>query len=650
LPVQELPVPELPVPDATSGDSVDELVVRLAGSCRAGTPTALAADHLRRCAAAGTVPLGLKRLCATMAGSEPDTERPEREAEPESDRLEDVLARHPCVVLRAADTPAVATGLGGLLAAGARLLVVGDDPDELAQLRAALPEPLRALCIDEPLPLDDDEQRELRMLLLTETEQRRGRAGQWLPPAELVPTPARLAELGVVPPVADGQLDRHHQGTLDGVALIPHLFAELPPEKASRLLTAAHGCRDALRALIGKGGASWSWPLLERLSFGGDRAAFDWLLKTSAAVVEAADSLQGPAYRMVIVGPPPPDATERLTAHIEYLESGGSTRKYFASDRQRSVVSLLRQLGIEAGAVGDVGAVREALTSLHVTLAMRDVSQVCSELGIPEPTLTSAGVRRLRGELQRLVEAADAVGTLRHEVLFIHPTSPVAVPDLAVAEAVGSAIVAVADALPHVRAELAASADALRGPQGVEAAPEALRLAATLSAGDLPAYRQALNDFYTARSEQAQQARLADLLGRVHAVVPELAAAWHGEDVGRGHGSALFVDSCSLLDELPTAESVTSEPADVVLLLGAHRLGPENLLAAAAATRLVAVCAPGSRGGESVASMLLAAGAPRMGARMRDPGAATPAVPLQRSASPDGPTTHTSTPSERASA
>src|SRR5581483_10762373 len=373
----------------------------------------------------------------------------------------------------AGDDAAVADGLTALLGAGARLVVAAEDPGSLSSVREVLPPALRALCVEEPLPLSEEEQRELRMLLLTETGQRRERLRQWFPPPELVPSPHRLAALGAAPPrVPDGST---------GVELVPHLLSRLEPDRAARLVAAARGCRDALRALAGKGVVSWAWPLLERLCFGGERAAFDSLLRCSSAVVSTAGSLEGPAYRMIVVGVPP-DAADRLAAHIEHLESGGSTRRFFVSDRQRAVSSLLRQLGLEGMDVGDVRALREALAAMELAGLMRRVAALCDELGIPEPTRTPAGVRRRHDELERLGEDARAVGTLRHEVLFIHPTSPIAVPDLAVAEAVASSVVAAAEALPRARAELAGIADALLGPPGSPTAPEAADLAATLRA------------------------------------------------------------------------------------------------------------------------------------------------------------------------
>jgi hypothetical protein len=703
--------------------SIATLVARLAGGAVVGGPAALAASYLRECAAAGTVPLGVERLHATLdnparsaataapATAAPATAAPATAApataspattytgadaacpaEHGAGRLEDVLAQHPCVVLRADDTAAVAEGLAAVLGTGATVLVAGDDPRVLADLRAALPEPLHALCLDRPLPLADDECRELRMLLLTETGARRARERQWLPAPALVPSPARLAALGVAPPMSD-----HPDG---GVALIPYLLRRMPREKAVRLVSTAATCRDALRALFGKGGSSWTRPLLERLAFGADHLAFDELMHSSAAVASAAESLNGPAYRMVIVGPPPPDATERLSAHIEHLESGGSTRRYFVGERQRSVTSLLRQLGMDHSVVGDVGALREALTGLELARSMRRVAQLCSELGVPEPTSTPAGVRRRHDHLQRLVEAVDAVGTLRREVLFIHPTSPVAVPDLAAAEAVAPAIIAASGALPQVRDELVRIAAGLHGPPMSEPAPEALELADALRAADLPGYRHALRRLEAARHERSEQARLAELLNRVRTVAPELAAAWRAGR--REHGTARFLTPEELLAELPV-----DEPADVLMLVGADRMAPGNLLGVAAATRLVAVCPSGGGAGpdgtagrETAASILLDAGAAQVlpapstpdvtapdvtapdvtapdetvpdvtaaGVTPAEPGVppasavvptsadpSTPSpgallVPLQRNASPEGSTSPSSTSSERASA
>src|SRR6201999_4115734 len=108
----------------------------------------------------------------------------------------------------------------------------------------------------------------------------------------------------------------------------------------------------------------------------------------------------------------------------------------------------------------------EALASLELAGLMHRVASLCTELGVPEPTMTPSGVRRRHDELERLDEAAHTVVALRREILFIHPTSPIAVPDLAMAEAVASAVVTASDALPRVRAELDDVANTLLGPSG----------------------------------------------------------------------------------------------------------------------------------------------------------------------------------------
>ena len=98
------------------------------------------------------------------------------------------------------------------------------------------------------------------------------------------------------------------------------------------------------------------------------------------------------------------------------------------------------------------------------------------------------------------------------------------------------------------------------------------------------------------------------LLDQLRTDAPELATAWGRlEDrPRRDSGWPCFLPVEKLLDAVPAPDS-----ADVVVVLGAARLGVERLLLAAVAPRLIGVVGPGERanGAPTVLSVLQKAAA-----------------------------------------
>jgi hypothetical protein len=518
---------------------------------------------------------------------------------------------------------------------GKHTVVSGTDPAKLAMVREALPQPLQALCVDGALPLSESEQRELRALLLIQTPGRRARADQHFPDDSAIPDTRRIAQLCLA---VNGPAD----DARDSIELVPRLLNELPPPRFTALAATARSCREALRALDAAGITAWSRPLIQRVLFGPDRAEFTELLAGAKKVSSAADTLDGPGYRMGLVGPPPPDAVERLSTYIEYLESNGHARRYFRPTEQRAVAPLLHQLGLDRTASQDLETLRQARAFLDLAHTMRQVAARCERLQVPVPKLVPAAVGRRHRELERVEHAIRVVEALRHEVLFIHPTSPIAVPDVDTAEYAANAVITAAEELPPARAELAELAEQLDGSMPNEGrAPEVADLVAAVRGGDLTDVRAALDQLSAARHEQADQLRHDELLARLREGAPRLAAAWEEPDTHRyTQGTARFLPLDELFSTLPAENA-----ADVLILLDGHTLQPDGLLASAAATRLVVMSGPivGSQRRPSTqgsphrepaaAAMLSQAGVPVVTAPTTRP----VTVPFQRLESPDGP-------------
>ncbi|HEY4005533.1 MAG TPA: hypothetical protein VGM60_10180 [Pseudonocardia sp.] len=548
-------------------------------------PTRRAAAEIRRRVNAGEPPVGLSRLSEVLSPSSGAPPAP-RQPVDEEGALVEVVRRHPCGLLDAADASAVAAGLAAVLADGRRVLVTGTDQDQLAKVRTELPAPLSGLCLDGPLRLTDAELRELRWLQATSTPRRRQRHGQTLPDPELVPDVERVAALCRA---AGGK----GFPAREGADLIPELLGDLPAEQLQTLVSAATGCNKAIDALdAGHRDTSWARPLLERVLFGSaTRSGFDRLLRRTADIVVAAERLADAADKMAVIGELPPDAADQLHHYANFLESGGKTRVYFRSPQQRAVEPTLRHLQLDGVAMRDPGLLRQAASFIELIRSMKDTAAACEALDVPVPADVPE-VAALNRSLSRIEEAVRATEHLRHEVLFIHPTSPVAMPDLDSTQSVARTVLASGgqEKMTKARDELHELGEALEGTLGglssiQTAAPEFGQLIEALHGMNLPAYQEALGELAGARRQHADQQRLTELLARLRACAPGLAKMWE-ERGGQAfaYGTARFVPLDELLAALPEADT-----ADLVLLLGAGSLSASNLLVAAAAPRLLAV-------------------------------------------------------------
>lgn len=613
-----------------SGDGPAEgPLAELTAQMRPHGPAAEAAARLLRSASEHALPAGLREVAAALGRKTPAAEAP---AEPRE--LLDALRDHPCLVVSPAGIATSADTVAAAVGDGKHALVCGTDPAKLDMVRKALPAPLQALCVDGPLPLSEDEQRELRALLLTQTPGRRARIGQQFPDDSAIPNANRIAALSLA---VSGPAEE----VRDSIELVPQLLNELSPTRFTEITAIARSCREALRALDSVGIAGWSRPLIQRVLFGPAGTEFAELLASAENVASAAEALSGAGYRMGLVGPPPPDAVERLSTYIDYLESHGRARRYFAPIEQRAVAPLLRQLGLDRAAGQDVETLRQALVFLRLTQNMRQVAAHCERLQVPTPKLVPAAVERRQRELERVDRAIRAVAALRHEILFIHPSSPIAVPDLDTAEQAYDAIIRAAEALPPARAELAELAEQLdESVPPDDRAPEVADLVAAVRNGRLADFRAAVDRLSSARHEQADQLRHDELLARLRKGAPRLAEAWEEPDTHRyTQGTARFLSLDELFASLPTENL-----ADVLILLEGHTLQPDSLLASAAARRLVVMAGPvvasqrrpstpaTPRQDTTAAALLTQAGVPVV----TPPTSRPVTVPLQRLESPEG--------------
>lgn len=567
-------------PSPSEVDSLRMFVDRLGA---AGTDAAAARAHQRVMAAidSGAAPPGLRRLAEGLSGSgagalPPSPRRPV--GDPGS--VVAAVASDALIVLDEVEPDEVAGAVAAFVDDGRRVIVTGPDAAALAAVRAALTAAVGDRVVDALPALAPADLHRLRGLLVTSTARRRGRPTQELPEPAALPAAAEVDALCV----AVGHV------TEPGAEHVVPLLAELDPDRR-RAVTALAG--SVLRALAALGAReqAWAWDLVADLVHGRRRPAYDALVQSAAqALTTLDDGRDDPPVR--ILAPLRPDAVDTLAAYLEFREAGGRSRGPFRPAAHRDVAPVLRQLRVGDRQPESVDDLRMVLTHFALRERLRAVDADCGALHLPTPQ-NPAELRALADVLSDVGAAARSVGALRHDMLFLGAGAPVAVPDLAAAERVARAIVDYAEngsaAEAAHRLDVLADGLAALAPPGATA-PEHARAVAALRAHDRAGYLAAADDLLVAHRELRDEQRTVALLDALG--VPKLAAAW---DAGRASGAARFGfawfrPTTPLLEELPAADR-----ADVVVVLDAARLGVDRALLAAAAPRLVAAVAPGSR-------------------------------------------------------
>jgi hypothetical protein len=245
---------------------------------------------------------------------------------------------------------------------------------------------------------------------------------------------------------------------------------------------------------------------------------------------------------------------------------------------------------------------RIVLTHFELGERVVGVDGDCAALGLPTPQNPDE-LTALSQVLTDIGAAARSVAALRHDVLFLHPGSPVSVPDVAAAEQLAAAVLDYdQNGSPRQAGErldgLADDLAALVPPQA--AAPEHARAVAALRARDPVGYAEAVDELVEAHLAQRDERRTADLLAGLGS--DSLARAWTPADDGTPvrPGLAWFTSTERVLADLPLPDR-----ADLVVVVDAGGVGVDRALLGAAAPRLLAVAAPGPRAGGSTLLSLL---------------------------------------------
>jgi hypothetical protein len=575
-------------PANQNGEDDADLAVFVDRLAAAGTDqsTTDAQTQIRRSIAAGVSPPGLRRLAEALAASVTELPPPPRRPAEDVTSVVAAMRDNALVVLEDFDTDGAARAVAALLADGRRVIVTGAAPAELAAVRAALPPAAADRALPHLPALTPAELRELRRLLATSTAERRARDGQELPADSALPDRGEVAQLCAEASRPTGA------GAGAGAWMVPTLLANLDESRREAVTSVARCVHSSLDAMPAQAGSEWTWRLLSELIYGGHRARFDQMLEDTAQVGAVLDRTRS-APPVTFEAAPPLDAVQILVRYREFLATGGRTRSLFRSSAQREVQPVLDTARVGGRPPETEEDIDRVIEYLELVDRQAGIDDACAELGVPVPR-DQAELAEISDGLVKVSAAARSVGALRHDVLFIAPDSPLSVPDVESAHEIAAAIIEFTDHGSAVAAtrRLDTMADELAGRSPAAAmAPEHERAVAALRERDASGYAAAVEAFGAARREVRDEKLRVELLQRLAAGAPRLAAAWTAlaEHDPAALGLASFVPAQPLLSSLPPADS-----ADIVLVLGAAGLGVERLLLAAVAPRLVAVVGPGA--------------------------------------------------------
>jgi hypothetical protein len=575
-------------PGPSEVDSLLVFVDRL-GAAGADRAAARAHDRVRRTVGSGAAPPGLRRLAEALSAADANVPPPPRRPADDPGSVAAAVRDNALLVLDDVEPAEIGAAVGALVDDGRRVIVTAAATAQLEAVRAVLPAEVADRVVDALPVLAPSDLHRLRGLLATSTPGRRARPAQQLPELLALPDVAEVTELCAV-------AVRQSSPATEQIAPV---LAGLDPDRREAVASIARCVQRSLTAL-GTRAEPWVWELLGDLVHGRRRPAFDALVQSAAAALATIDDgKDDPPVR--VTGPLPDDAIDTLVAYLEFREAGGRTRGPFRPAVQRDVEPVLRQIRVGDHRPDTSADLHVVLTHFELGERLVTVDADCAEMDLPTPQ-NPPELAALSAALVAVAAAARSVGALRHDMLFLGSTSPVAVPDVAAAEHLALAILEYEENGSSAEAAqkldgLAAGLAALAAPGAT--APEHARAVAALRARDAAGYAAAVDDLARAHRELYDEQRTAALLDRLGS--RSLAKAWRpAEGSTPAFGLAWFTRTEPLLEDLPGPDR-----ADVLVVLDAGRLGLDRALLAAAAPRLVATAPPGGRSGAATLLGLL---------------------------------------------
>ena len=580
----------LDIGPGVSDDKSLLVVVDRLGAAGSDRVAARAHEQVRR-AVLARVPLpGLRRLTANLAAVDAgELPPPPRHPADEPGSVVAAVRDNPLMILDDVEPAEVADTVAALVEDGRRVIVTAEDTAALGAMRSMLPAAVTDRVIDALPTLAPADVHRLRGLLATSTPARRARTTQQLPDLAAFPDAGAVAQLCVTA----------LRSSAPGVEVIADVLGELDADRRGAVSAIAQCVQRALRVLSAHR-EPWIWDLLGDLVVGRRRSEFDRLVLSTAQALATIDDGRGdPPVRAT--GRLPEGSVDALVAYLDFLDTGGRARSYFRSSVQCDVEPVLGLLRVGDHEPANADELRIVLTHFELGERLVAVDADCATLDLPTPQNPDE-LTALSQVLTDIGAAARSVAALRHDVLFLHPGSPVSVPDVASAEQFATAVLDYDEnGSPREAAErLDTLADGLAALAPAQAtAPEHARAVAALRARDPGGYAVAVDELVGAHLAQRDERRTGVLLAGLGS--ESLARAWtHGGAGPVRFGLVWFAPMERLLTELPPPDR-----ADVVVVLDAGRVGIDRALTCAAAPRILAVAGRSSRSGGSTLLGLL---------------------------------------------
>ncbi|WP_018682876.1 AAA domain-containing protein [Actinokineospora enzanensis] len=376
------------------------------------------------------------------------------------------------------------------------------------------------------LPLDPAELVRLTDLVRTDSEQRRSRRGQQIPPADTLPSDTAVANL--VAQVERGDV----VNAADGSGLVA-VLAELPGQALHELDTACLAVTEANAELrAAPTDVAWATGLVDTL-LGGTSLVLWQRAAGLLPSIDTAIELDGQiGFTPVAVAPAvdPESAAAVYQRFAAALGSGKSVRKLFKSDEQKAVEAIGQDVLVNGAPVTTAEAAATAEKHLRVLAVAKVLASGFAPLGleIPLGLERTSLVERLRQIKHVCTLAANALAA---KVGLDRPLSTLPVParpratSLDTLDLIASvaAAVAASNQAALARAELNRLADGVVAAVPVAARPPELENAATaLRELDTGGYRAAMVDLELARHQQSDQTLNDRLAVRLRTAAPAL--------------------------------------------------------------------------------------------------------------------------------
>ena len=513
----------LDIGPGVSDDKSLLVVVDRLGAAGSDRVAARAHEQVRR-AVLARVPLpGLRRLTANLAAVDAgELPPPPRHPADEPGSVVAAVRDNPLMILDDVEPAEVADAVAALVEDGRRVIVTADDTAALGAMRSMLPAAVTDRIVGALPALAPADVHRLRGLLATSTPARRARTAQQLPDLAAFPDADAVAQLCVTA----------LRSSAPGVEVIADVLGELDADRRGAVSAIAQCVQRSLRVLSAHS-EPWIWDLLADLVVGRRRSEFDRLVLSTAQALSTIDDGRGdPPVRAT--GRLPEGSVDALVAYLDFLDTGGRSRSYFRSSVQRDVEPVLSLLRVGDHEPATADELRIVLTHFELGERLVAVDADCATLDLPTPQNPDE-LTALSQVLTDIGAAARSVAALRHDVLFLHPGSPVSVPDVASAEQFAAAVLDYDEnGSPREAAErLDALADHLAALAPAQAtAPEHTRAVAALRARDPGDYAAAVDELVGAHLAQRDERRTGVLLAGLGS--ESLARAWtHGDDRSR---------------------------------------------------------------------------------------------------------------------